>query len=493
MKFIKKYWKYILFLIISYAIFLRLYNLWIQSFWIDEGFSSYVSKQFFKNWIDFTKPEYFLHNISQLLSFKIFGISDFAARFPSVIFSALNIPLIYLISINLFNDKKQAILSTLIFSFLTWEIIWARQARFYTLLQLLFTLNIYLTIKVVKDFSLKYLYLGILFLYIWILFHPFLYSNVVLFILSIIYLLFLNYKKIDFKNINYKKYLLIILPFLVIFIIEITKKILTDAKWISIPWTFELPDFIKKQRFPKYYSHVYSQLGLLLPISLIWMLFFVFKRKVLESIIFTFATVFIFYIIAYKGKMFHTRYVLILYPLFIISGSYLIVYIYNLIKDEFIKYAYAGLIAIIIFSTWAYTFIPKTKYFIDYTSPQPNFKEAYNSIPKWQEIISGFPMLCEWYYKKKWKCLYSLPINYVWDKNLTKKILERWKDNYTNIKYLLDSKQLAKNKTYFFVLDNLTISRMIDRKLLKEILHNSKLIYYSWKEYNRIIVLKYKK
>jgi len=64
-----------------------------------------------------------------------------------------------LISINLFKDKKQAIFATLIFSFLTWEIIWARQARFYTLLQLLFSINIYFLIKIVKDFSFKHLYL----------------------------------------------------------------------------------------------------------------------------------------------------------------------------------------------------------------------------------------------------------------------------------------------------------------------------------------------
>jgi len=483
-KFIKKnYIKYLIILLIWYAVFLRFYNLWIQSFWIDEGFSSYST-------LDWSSLQYYIHNISQLISFKIFWISDFSARFPSVIFSILNIWLIYLISINLFKDKKTALLSVLIFSFLTWEIIWSRQARFYTLLQLLFSINIYFIIKIVKDFSFKYLYPGVLFLYIWILFHPFLYSSIVIFILWLSYSLFILWKKWLIKQINYKKYLFFTIPFLIIFIIEIVKRNSVDWGISWIPSTFELPDFIKEKRFWKYYSHLYSQLGVLLPISLLSMLFFVFRKKVLESIIFSFSVVFIFYIIAYEWKMYHTRYMLILFPLFIISSSYFIVYIYNLIKDDILNKIYIWIIALFVFSTTSFTLLPQTKYFIDYTSPQPNFKEAYQIIPKNSEIISGFPMLCEWYNNDS-KCMYSLPIDYVWDVKEIKRILERWKDNYTDIKYLINIDQLEKNKEYYFVLDNLTISRMIDKKLLKQIANNSKTMYNNWKSYNNIIVVKY--
>ena len=90
-----------------------------------------------------------------------------------------------------------------------------------------------------------------------------------------------------------------------------------------------------------------------------------------------------------------------------------------------------------------------------------------------------------------WNCLYSIPIDYVWDKNQVQRILDRWKDNYTNIKYLLNSKQLKHKKDYYFIFDDLTIKRMIDKKLRKEILNNSKLLYDNGKLYNRIFVLKY--
>jgi len=228
-----------------------------------------------------------------------------------------------------------------------------------------------------------------------------------------------------------------------------------------------------------------------LPISLISMIFLTFKKKILESIIFTFATIFIFYVIAYEGKMYHTRYMLILFPIFIVTSSYFIFYIYNLIKDEFFNKFYLILLLIVIFSTASFTFLPQAKYFIDYTSPQPNFKWAYSVIPEWQEVLTGFPMLCEWYYSDKWVCKYTLPIDYVWDKNNIQKLLDRWKDNYTNIKYLTKINQLKRNKDYYFILDNLTVSRMIDRNLLKSILKNSKAIYNNWDKYNNIIVIKY--
>jgi hypothetical protein len=488
----KNYIKYLIILVVWYAIFLRLYNLWIQSFWIDEGFSSYVSMEFFEKWWDFKKPEYYLHNISQVINFNLLWISDFSARLPSVLFSVLNILLVYLISINLWKDKKIAIISVLIFSFLTWEIIWARQARFYTLLQLLFSINIYYLIKIVKDFSFKYLYLWILFSYIWILFHPFLYSNVAILFLWLIYLFYLNYKKINLKDIKYQKYLYFLLPFLIVLSVEFIKKYLTDIKWVGVPSSFELPDSIKEQRFPKYYGHLYWELGLLVPFSIIAMIYFIFKKKVLESIIFTFTTVFIFYVIAYKWKLFHTRYMLILYPLIIMSSSYIIFYVYTLIRDEFLNKFYLIIIWLLIISTANFTFFTKTNYFIDYTSPQPNFKWAYNIIPKNSKIISGFPMLCEWYYWNRWKCIYSISIDYVWDKTQYKKLLARKRDNYTDIRYLTNINQLKKNKQYYFVLDSLTIWGFLDKDLLKKVLKKSTLIYDNWKEYNRILVLEYK-
>lgn len=48
------------------------------------------------------------------LSFKIFGITDFAARLPAALFSAGSVTLIYWFGQKLFNDRKAALLSALV-------------------------------------------------------------------------------------------------------------------------------------------------------------------------------------------------------------------------------------------------------------------------------------------------------------------------------------------------------------------------------------------
>jgi hypothetical protein len=50
------------------------------------------------------------------------------------------------------------------------------------------------------------------------------------------------------------------------------------------------------------------------------------------------------------------------------------------------------------------TYLPQTEYDLGYTSPQVDFRSAYESIPANQEIISGFPVMCERYYRQRGIC-----------------------------------------------------------------------------------------
>jgi hypothetical protein len=507
--------KYIfLAIIFLYSIFIKFYYLWFQSFWIDEGFSSYVSLELFEKWIFFIKWEYLLHNLSQILSFNIFWVSDFSARFFSVIFSLINSIFIYLISIKLFKNKKQAILSTLIFSFLTWEIIWSRQARFYSLLQLIFSINLYLNISIVKQYlknnkkiiikrsflENNYLNIFIILAYIWILFHPFLYSNIVIFVVSIFYFLFVKItllrKKmwpLAFKKNNILiKYISTIIILLIISLIEIIKYY--SSLWnIWISSSSRLPEHFIKSYINNYNFHLFWELWILYFFFIISLFILAIKRKILELIFLWFSFFFIFYIISQKWFLFHTRYVLILYPLIIIWASYSIYYFFNLFKNKYLKYIYFIIIFIFILFTAKFTFLPQKEYSIDHTSPQPNFKEAYNIVPDNSKIISWFPMMCEWYYWKKWKCLYHLPVDYVWSQKSIKATLARWKDNYTKIPYLLDLNQLKNWKKYYFIMDALSLHRIINKDILKNILKNWKIIFDNWKLYNNIKVIQYTK
>ena len=70
-------------------------------------------------------------------SMKIFGVNEFAARFPSVFFGVLTIIAIFFLGKKLFNEKV-GIISSAFITFLTIEILWSRQARPYQGVQFLY-------------------------------------------------------------------------------------------------------------------------------------------------------------------------------------------------------------------------------------------------------------------------------------------------------------------------------------------------------------------
>ncbi|MCX5698169.1 MAG: hypothetical protein NTX01_00500 [Candidatus Omnitrophica bacterium] len=83
----KEFWAILIITIIAFG--LRLYRLGACDFWYDEVFSVLISKSFLHNW---NPPVYFgiLH-----YWIKLFGVSEFALRFPSLMFSVVSIPCLF--------------------------------------------------------------------------------------------------------------------------------------------------------------------------------------------------------------------------------------------------------------------------------------------------------------------------------------------------------------------------------------------------------------
>jgi len=127
------------------------------------------------------------------LSSRVFGLNEFAIRFPSVIFGVLTIWAIYLLGKELFN-RNVGLISAFLITFLKIEILWSRQARPYQALQFFLILGAYFSYKLAKE---KFNYFNLVgFLISSIL--AFLFHGLGLLVIfdGIVFLFLINFKKL---------------------------------------------------------------------------------------------------------------------------------------------------------------------------------------------------------------------------------------------------------------------------------------------------------
>lgn len=479
---IKKYRvEVILGCLLIYIAFLLFYNLWVQSLWIDEGFSSYVAKKMSIEGV--YKSSYFLYEWLQALTFKIAGISDFTARFPSVILQLWSVFLMYLIPYKLTKNKYIGLISAAVFWFLYWELAWWRDARFYSLLQLIFLWGIASLVYWTEDKKTIYLNIAILLAWIGAIFHPFLY--ILWAMLTVVFLL--QYKKLrDFKTLFSKKYLstwvLVIFWFSLVVVLWTLSNAL-QSDWTTNPISFSM----RKMYFALYNSHLREQLGILYPLWVIWMVWTLVKRKYEESVLLFFPFLLLFWLLVFKIKLFHIRYLLLIYPLIVLSVF--VLWYRNFRFNKFLWWKYIWLVIGIIWIIFTTNFqvIPKTYYYLDFTSPQPDFKLAYSIIPDWKNVISWFPILCDWYYSDRGKCTHAIRVDMVHDWTL-QRLMEAKTEAYTESPYVDDLSELD-SWIYYFVIDDLTKnSNTINEHLYTQIAQYWKKIFEDWVSYNKILV-----
>lgn len=118
-----------------------------QSLWLDEAIGALVVRdlsikemftQFFI--VDNHPPLYYL-----LLKFwtQLFGYSEISLRFPSILFGVATIYLIYLISVNIFKERKLGILAALLLATSQFHIYYSQEARMYSMAAFLAALSVY--------------------------------------------------------------------------------------------------------------------------------------------------------------------------------------------------------------------------------------------------------------------------------------------------------------------------------------------------------------
>lgn len=120
----------------------------------DEPFSVFHSQQSLDNLFEIFQNENNppLHFLVLHYWIKFFGISELSVRIPSLIFSSLTVLFIYRIGRQFFN-LRVAIYASIIFTFSTYQVVFAHEARAYALMGLLTAVSMfyYLKIIVVKN------------------------------------------------------------------------------------------------------------------------------------------------------------------------------------------------------------------------------------------------------------------------------------------------------------------------------------------------------
>lgn len=143
----KNFW--VLLVILLVALILRLYRLGANDLWYDEIYSVLISKKFLSDW---NPPVYFVFLHYWI---KLFGLSEFSLRFPSLIFSVVSIPCLFFLGKKIFN-RQVGLFGVLMMSLSGFHLWYAQEARPYSLSVLLSILSTYYLYCFIKEEKIKF-------------------------------------------------------------------------------------------------------------------------------------------------------------------------------------------------------------------------------------------------------------------------------------------------------------------------------------------------
>jgi len=350
----------------------RLYGLTTHNppFWVDEFASANQGKLFLKYGLSaFNNPNIYIENYNittHLLIavfYKLFGINEFSARLPLVFIGSIIPIIVYFLTKKIF-DLQTAISASLLTVFSYFEIVWSRQARSYITLQFLTLTTLYLYLKFNSSKKLNKSLTAILLIlfFLGIITHPLYYI--------LLLTLFCHFILRNFKLfLSFLKSLWFYIIFFVFFFIIF--KIGFFRGFINM---FSYKTFLTNNLW-YYHSFLWREYGLITFLGGLGLLsVFITKRKIITPIILY--IIFHLFFILFIFKPYISRYLLPIFPLFLMGMSYTLTYlVQNLpIRNDRLKLVISVLLTLFIIVN-GYKFVNKPK---KYYSLNHDFREIAN-------------------------------------------------------------------------------------------------------------------
>ncbi|HEY9205617.1 MAG TPA: glycosyltransferase family 39 protein [Candidatus Methanoperedens sp.] len=330
------------------------------------------------------------------LSFMILGVNEFSARFPSIIFGTLTIPLVYIIGVK-FGNRRIGLIAAILISFSVMEIAWSRQARMYQQLQffylasLYFFYEFYFNDQAIKNKSQRNLYLAltILFFIGAVLSHEFGYVLILVFIPNFLIANFNKIKDKDWKNFDSMRDN-IVLFILITFLIFLLLKLLGSDFFSVISYVSKNFWLQRVEHFEVYLDILTSEFSVFLYLALFGAVLSLKKNRMSGFLLIT-GFIIPFYILSYYVILPGTRYLYFIIPILLIFCSYFFDFIIELTqkhgKNEptrtgltLIAVVITSLLIITAFSQHVFIILPEENFDLGVNAPQGDFKKAYSYI-----------------------------------------------------------------------------------------------------------------
>lgn len=449
----KRHIPWILLALIGAGLFMRLFSLATQSYWIDEAFSINAAlailehgKPLLDSGVMYGRAPLFHYPLAGMIG--LFGLSEWSTRIISVLFGTASIPLIYYFTRRI-ADNKVGITAAIIWTFFTLGIAWSRQARMYMMLTFLFYLALFFFVRFLQDKNRRDIFFCALATLAAVFTHKQGYALPLIFAayLPFHYLPLLKNPKRIMRLLKQNVLWLSALAVMGVLVIAWKRAMILSIISTEVDYLAQYLSYLKSEYFLLFYFALAAALILKR-----------FRYAVLSLIVFGIP----FYFVVFHQHTINLRYVFFILPVMIIFASQAIVFLYEqarkLPAGNIAGGLLMGLIIFSLYSSGTITAMPQNTYHLEPDTPMPDFKAAYANVDENGTIVSSYAPMAVIYLDRKPDYAFDISLSGTQQARMSNMLNPRT-EVYNNVT-LIDLQTLKELPNSQIIIDDLSMRRL---------------------------------